>query len=202
MWWWVIVALAGLVLLILLVLCIPLDLIFHINTSESPAYQVRLLWLFGLLDKDLRKAQERPQKREKAATVRRKERRHGISPHTVYRVLRTTGLFSQLKRLVLSIYRSFKIKDLAANLKLGLGNPADTALLFAITGPANFLLSFLPYEITIWPTFDGDLAFEAYVHGAARLWPILLLFACLKFIFSLPVMRIARTLVMTQWKRA
>ena len=204
MWLWVIVALAALVIVILLVLCIPLDLIVHVNTSESPAYKVRLLWLFGLIDQDLRKTTgKKPAKKEKVAEVRTKKKPgRGISPSTIYRILRTTGLFSQVKRLLTGIVNSLKIKHLAANLKLGLENPADTALLFAVTGPVNFLLSLLPYRITIWPTFDSDLALEAYVHGAARLWTILLVFALLKFIFSWPALQITRILVTTRWKKA
>lgn len=203
MWLWVIVALAALVIVILLVLCIPLDLIVHVNTSESPAYKVRLLWLFGLVAKDLKKARgKKPAKKEKAAEVRAKKKRgRVISPGTIYRILRTTGLFSQVKRLLTGIVNSLKIKHLAANLKLGLENPADTALLFAVTGPVNFLLSLLPYKITIWPTFDSDLALEAYVLGAARLWPVLLVFALLKFIFSWPALQITRILVTTRWKK-
>ncbi len=202
MWLWVIIALAALVIVILLLLCIPLDLTVQVNTSKSPACKLRLLWLFGLIDHDLRKPREKPQEKRKAGTAREKKRGRSIRPDTIYRILRTTGLFSQVKQLLAGIVNSLKIKHLAANLKLGLENPADTALLFAITGPVNFLLSLLPYDITIWPTFDSDLAFAAYVQGIARIWPILLVFALLKFIFSLPIMRIARILVATRWKKA
>ena len=202
MWLWVIIALAALIIVILLVLCIPLDLTVQIDNSKSPACKIRLLWLFGLIDQDLRKIKEKTKEKRKAGTVREKKRGRGIRPDTLYRILRTTGLFSQVKQLLAGIVNSLKIKHLAANLKLGLENPADTALLFAITGPVNFLLSLLPYDITIWPTFDSDLAIEAYVHGIARLWPILLVFALLKFIFSLPIIRIARILVTNRWKKA
>ena len=199
MWWWVIIAL---VVLVLLALCIPLDLIVHVNTNESPACRLRLLWLFGIVDQDLKKHREKTAKKEKPAKAKGTKRRHGITPATICQVLKTRGISSQLKRLVLGIYRSLRIKELAAHLKLGLENPADTALLFAITGPLNFFFSLLPYKITIAPTFDSDLALEASIHGIARLWPVLLLFAVAQFIFSVPALHIARIVIRARWKKA
>lgn len=192
---WVFITLVSLIVLIILVLCVPLDFIFYVNTSERPAFRGRLLWLFGLVDWDIRKdkGKIKREKGERAARARRKPSPR-ISASTIVQILRTSGLFAQLRRLVAGIFKSLKIKELAANIKLGLENPADTALLFAMAGPVNFLLSLLPYKISVWPSFDGDITFEAYLQGAARLWPILLVLALLKFVFSLPALRIARTL--------
>jgi len=67
MWWWVIIAL---IVLVLLALCIPLDLIVHVNTNKSPACRLRLLWLFGLIGKDLKKHREKTTKKEKPAKAR------------------------------------------------------------------------------------------------------------------------------------
>ncbi len=192
---WVIIALFSLILLVILVLCIPLDLIFQVNTSESPTFRIRLLWFLGLIDRDLKKPKKKADKKEKPARVRQKSRRR-ISASTIYQILRTRGLFTQLRRLVVSIFRSLKIKELSANIKLGLENPADTAFLFALIGPANFLLSMLPYKINVWPSFDGDLPLEAYLHGAIRVWPILVILASLRFVFSIPALKVSRTLIM------
>jgi len=192
---WVIVALVSLIILIILVLCIPLDLVFQANVSESPSFRLRLLWLFGLIDKDLKKAKEKPQKKEKITRAGQKPRRR-INARIVYRILRTRGIFTHLRHLVISIFRSLKIKELAANIKLGLENPADTALLFALLGPLYFLLNKLPYEINVLPSFDGDISLEAYLHGVIRLWPILLILALLRFVLSVPALRIYKTLIL------
>jgi hypothetical protein len=194
MWLWVIIALASLTILTILVLCMPLDLVFQVNTSESPMFRGRLLWLFGLVDWELKKTGGKPEKKQKPAETRRKRGRK-ISASTIFQILRTRGLFTQLRRLVVDILRSLKIKKLAANIKLGLENPADTAILFAVTGPFSFLCSLLPYQISVLPSFDGDIIFEAHLHSTTRLLPILLVLALLKFVFSLPALRVARTLV-------
>jgi len=206
MWLWVIVALLCLLLLILLILCIPLELILSITLNESPTYKLRLLWLFGLLDRELKKTPGEPKQptpKEKVTKLRRKQKRW-ISLITIYRIARIAGLWQQLKQLAVGIFTSLKIRELTANLKLGLESPADTAWLFAIAGPANFFFSLLPHQhqITISPSFEGDLVFDASVHSIVRLWPILVVFALLKFVFSLPAMRVAVTFVAIRWKRA
>jgi hypothetical protein len=193
---WVIVALVSLIVLIILILCIPLALVFQVNTSKSPVFQIRLLWLFGLIDRDLKKAKkEEPEKEEKITRGEPKPKRR-ISASTVYQILRTRGLFTHLRRLLVSVFKSLKIKELAANIKLGLENPADTALLFALLGPLYFLLNKLPYEINVLPSFDGDITLEAYLHGVIRLWPILVVLALLRFVFSVPAIRISKTLIL------
>jgi hypothetical protein len=193
---WVIVALVSLIVLIILILCIPLDLVFQVNTSKSPVFRIRLLWLFGLIDTDLKKAkEEEPEKKDEISRVEPKPRRR-ISASTVYQILRTRGLFTHLRRLVINLFRSLKIKELAANIKLGLENPADTALLFALLGPLYFLLNKLPYKINVLPSFEGDIALEAYLHSVIRLWPVLVILALLRFVFSAPALRISKTLLL------
>jgi len=190
---WVIVALVSLIVLIILILCIPLALVFQVNTSKSPVFQIRLLWLFGLIDRDLKKAKK--EEPEKITRGEPKPKRR-IKASTVYRILRTRGLFTHLRRLLVSVFKNLKIKELAANIKLGLGNPADTALLFVLLGPLYFLLNKLPYEINVLPSFDGDITLEAYLHGVIRLWPILVVLALLRFVFSVPAIRISKTLIL------
>lgn len=192
---WGIVGLVSLIILIILVLCIPLDFFFQINISESPSFKFRLLWLFGLVGKDLRKAREKPEKKEKISKDEQKPGRK-INTSSVYQILKIKGLFNNLRRLVVGTFRSLSIKDLTANIKLGLENPADTAILFAFLGPLYYLLNKLPYEINVSPSFDGDINLEAYLHGVIRLWPILIVPALLRCIFSLPALRIFKILVL------
>lgn len=194
MWWWVIIALVSLFILVILILCIPLDLVFQVNTSENPVFRGRLLWFFGLVHWDLKKPGGNAGKKQEVAETRRK-RTHKISANTIFQITRTRGLFTPLKRLVIDISRSLKVKKLAANIKLGLENPADTAMLFAITGPLDFLFRLLPCQISILPSFDDDIIFEASLHSTTRLLPLLVVLALLKFVFSLPALRIARIFV-------
>jgi len=95
-----------------------------------------------------------------------------------------------------------KIRELGANLRIGLDNPADTGLLFALIGPATLFLSpAFPHEIRVQPSFDAEAVFEGHLYGAVRLHPIQLAPPFLRFICSLATIRAIKTLVLTKWKR-
>jgi len=124
MWLWIIVALICLLLLIVLILCIPVDLVFSFTINESPAYKVRLLWFFGWIDTELRRKNDTSEKKKLAAKATKKQRQR-IRVRTVYRILKMRGLWSQFTRLISGIFKSLKVKELTAHLKLGLENPAE-----------------------------------------------------------------------------
>ena len=108
----------------------------------------------------------------------------------------------KITELVKDILGQLKIKELAVNYRLGLGNPADTGLLFALIGSTTPFLHFPPqYQIRVQPSFSDETAFEGYLHGVLRLRPIKLIRPLLRFVFSLAVLRVAKILVLSKWKR-
>ncbi len=196
---WIAVTLISLALLIILVLCVPIDVAFYICTHTSHKFRIRLIWLFGLVDKELEKGKEKTEKK----IIKDKQRhRGGISASTIFQILKTKGLITQLKQLVVDIFNCFKIKRLGADLVIGLDNPADTGLLFAIAGPVNnFLSSYFHYDISLQPSFDNEATLKGDLHGVIRSWPIRFIRPITRFIFSLPAFRVVKTLVATKWKR-
>lgn len=180
--------LVSLAVLIIFTLCVPLELALHFDTDRKPKFSIRIRWLFGIVSKDLRKTGQRG--------TRGKIR-------TAFQVLRTRGLLRQVSRLLRGIISRIKIRELRANLKIALDNPADMGFLFAFVAPVNYLLSsYTPYEISIQPSFNDDAILEGYLHGTARLQPILLVPPLLGFAFSPPIMRTIKTLVSARWRRS
>jgi hypothetical protein len=198
---WVIAILAGLVGLIILVLCVPLDAALDLDTSAKPKFRLRLAWLFGIISKEIGREKKKPEKKGKTTKEKRKKKR-GIGFSTILRILRSRGLLRQFKDLVKDILGQLKIKELVVNLKLGLDDPADTGLLFAIVGATTPFLN-LPsqYQIRMQPSFYGEALFEGHLHGVLRLWPIKLVRSFIRFVFSLAVLRVAKILVLSKWKR-
>ncbi|MCX6009611.1 MAG: hypothetical protein NTW48_06210, partial [Chloroflexi bacterium] len=95
-----------------------------------------------------------------------------------------------------------KIKELVANFKVDLDNPADTGFLFAFIAPVNLLLSyFSPHQIRIEPSFAGETIIEGHIYGAVRLRPIQLAAPLIGFAFSLPTVRAGTKLVLSNWRR-
>ena len=191
---WVIATLAGLVGLIILVLCVPLDAVLSMDASGRPKFRLRLVWLFGLISKEVSREEKKPEEKLK--------KKRGIGLRNTLKILRTRGLPGQLKDLVRSLLGQLKIKELAANLKLGLHNPADTGLLFALIGSTTSFLS-LPsqYQIRVQPSFYDETVFEGHLHGVLRLRPIKLVGPFMRLVFSLAALRVVKILVLSKWKR-
>ncbi len=191
---WVIATLAGLVGLIILVLCVPLDAVLSMDASGRPKFRLRLVWLFGLISKEVSREKKKPEEKLK--------KKRGIGFRNTSKILRTRGLPGQLKDLVRNLLGQLKIKELAVNLKLGLHNPADTGLLFALIGSTTSFLS-LPsqYQIRVQPSFYDETVFEGHFHGVLRLRPIKLVGPFMRLVFSLAALRVVKILVLSKWKR-
>lgn len=197
---WVVAALAGLVVLTAFILCVPIDASFNLTVSKNTRFRIRLIWLFGLIRKELHRKEKKPEKKEKRKEKPKKKRRIKFS--TVIKILRTKGLLRQIKNLVKGVLRQFRIKELVADLRLGLDDPAETAILFAVVGVTRPFIN-LPskYRISVQPYFHDEVVFEGYLNGILRLQPIRLVWPVLRFIFSMAVLRVMKILVLSRWRR-
>lgn len=176
-------------------------MVLRIDVYGRPRFSLRLAWLFGLVGKEIRKGDKKPEEKKRAAEGKPEPGRRRISAKTVFEVLRTKGLPGQFKRLLKEVFIRFKIKDLGVDFRVGLDNPADTGLFFAISGPAIlFMNSSFPHKIRVQPAFD-EAVLEGYSYGTVRLWPIQLFLPFLRFVFSLATIRVVKTLVLGRWKR-
>jgi len=199
---WVAATLAGLVVLLALVLCVPLNVTLRLDMYGKPKFRLRLAWLFGLVAKEVRKGREKPKEKRKVVKGKpetaEKRRRAGV----ILDILRTKGLLRQVKNLLRDLFSCLRIRDFGASLRVGLDNPADTGLLFAVIGPVvPWLSSTCPTRLRVQPSFADEAVFEGYLYGAVRLRPIQLVIPFLGFVLSLPTLRVIKTLVRSKWKR-
>ena len=199
---WVIATLASLAVLIILVFCVPLDMTFHMEAYGRPKFRMRLLWLFGLLSKELGKGKRKPEEKKRVAEGKPKRRKSRIRATTILQILRTKGLLRRLGGLLRNTISRLSIKEFRANFRVGLDDPADTGLLFAVIGPAtSFLNSSWHHQIRVEPSFEDEAVFEGYLYGTVRLRPIQLVPPFIRFVFSLSTIRVLKVLVLTKWKR-
>ena len=197
---WGIIVVASLVALFFFVLYVPLEMVLNTDVYGKPKFRLRLSWLFGLISKEITGKKEKPEEKRRAAKGKKKHRRRDAM--IIFRIIRTKGALRQLKELLKDVLSCLKIRNLVADFKIGLGNPADTGLLFTIIGPAAaFLGSSHLHQIRFEPSFSDDAVLQGYSHGTIRLRPIQLIPPFLKFIFSLTALRIARTLILSKWRR-
>lgn len=173
---------------------------FHADVNGRPRVRLRFSWLFGLVRQEIAGKKGKPSEKKRATRAGRKRRRADIM--LIFRVLKTKGLLKRLQELLKDMFSRFNFRDLVADFKVGLGDPADTGLLFAIIGPATALFgSSRLYQIKLEPDFGDDAVLQGYSYGVIRLRPIQLVTPALKFTFSLTTVRLARTLILSKWKR-
>ena len=190
---WFIITLASLTAVLIFILCVPIEVALRADVYGKPKFRLKLSWFYVLVRRDLAK-------REKKVAEKRYEPETGKTKlRDIIKVLRTRGLLSQLKYLVKDVLSCFKIRNLIADFTVGLGDPADTGLLFAFAGPAaSWLNSSFPCHIRIRPSFEDEGTLEGYSHGVVRLRPIRLVIPALRFAFSPAAMRTVKKLVLTK----
>ena len=193
---WAIAVLASLAVLLVFLLCVPVDMVLHLDKNGRPRLRLRLSWLFGLVSKEITRGKKQPKEKKAKDKQERGKSRQGR--RFIFQILGTKGLLQQFKNLIKGMLSRLKIRNLAVNLKVGLDDPADTGLLFAVIGP---IVSFLPYDITVQPSFTGEATWEGYSRGKIRIRPIQLIPPLLKFIFSPATIRAIKTVVTDKWKR-
>jgi len=199
---WVVATLASLAAIIIFVLCIPLNAVLDIDIYGRPKFRLRLVWFFGLVSRGITKRRKQPKEEKRIAEGKRKPKKRKIKARTIFKILRTRGLLGQLKRLLRDILKCLKIRDLKADFRVGLDDPADTGLLFALIGPTIFFLgSSRVHEIRVQPSFEDEAVFEGYLRGAVRLIPIQLVIPLLRFVFSWATLRLIKILVLAKWER-
>lgn len=197
---WVIAVLASLAVVITLLLCIPLDLVFRTSIYGKLKSSIRLVWLFGLVSKELRRVRKESDEK-KAVEHKQKHQDWTRGIKVTSETLRTKGFLEQLISFLKRIFRRIKVKEFTADFKVGLENPADIGLLFAFLAPLNLLLRyFSPHHIRLEPSFTSEAIIEGYLNGAVRVRPIHVAAPVIGFAFSLPTLRAMKKLVFSKWK--
>jgi len=196
---WIIITLLSIIAVLILILCVPLELAFQVNIPGKPRIRFKLLWIFGLVGREMVGRKKLEEKIVPEKPKLEKKKRHFKD---IFVILRTKGLLKQLQIFIRDLLRCLKIRDLNADIKVGLGSPDDTGLLFAFVGPSVvWLSSTLPFSINVQPAFEDEVTFEGYARGKVRLRPIQLFVPIVKFLSSLATFRLMKNFAVNRWKR-
>ena len=180
---------AGIILLLILMLSIPVELVFDLEIPGEAKPRVRVGWLFGLVWKEIRRRKRKPKRKKKRS----------LKPFLS--LLRTRGLPGNLLKLARKILSRVKVRQLDADLRVGLDDPVDTGMLWSVMWPALVSLnSSGPVKVRIEPSF-AEPALEASVHGRIRLFPIEIVGSLLGFVLSPAGLRAARLMVVSRWRQ-
>jgi len=186
----VLVALACLFALILILLCIPVDILLRIERYEKIKFSIHFGWLFGLINKELKQAERKSHKKE--------ERKFSFD---MLKELPIKGLFKQIRRLLEDISGRFSIRKINMDVTAGFDDPADTGYLCAAVYPVLTFYSSENCNINFNASFEGKGILQGYAEGALRLLPIRFIVPLLRFIFSGAVFKTLRIMMAQRWKK-
>ena len=173
---------------LLALLAVPVNLDFRFEGIEPLGGQVTIRWLFGAvaLRVPLRRAGRRSsesqaQPRAGRAPAKGAEcRRLG----NAVAILRQAELRRRVLRLLRDLVAAARFHELRLRLRLGLGDPADTGLLWAFLWPlATAAHNLRNADVRIEPEFI-DAAFEFRAAGRLRLIPLQIVALAIGFILS------------------
>lgn len=182
--------------LLVLLLAVPIDVAFRWRGVEAAEGQIAIGWLFGLVKfRVLLPDTAKPPARTASQAVKPRARRDARTSHgQVLVALRQAAFRHRAYRLLRDLLHAVRLRELRLGLRLGLGDPADTGLLWALVGPLNAAAQNLRNaRVRIEPDFIAP-AFEVEAHGRCMLVPLQILLLVIVFALSPASIRAWRTL--------
>lgn len=175
-----------LIVLVLGLLAIPLSLSFSITRHQQLQGYARFRWLFGLVRFQTQFPFETKQVRHKKRqpTAKPKTFKKKNNTHSGIALFKQSAFRRHMMKFLKSILRASHAQNLYLKLRIGLGDPADTGILWAVMGPLSGMMKNLQgTTIEIEPEFI-DAVMEVESHGNFRLIPLQFIAVVMIFIFS------------------
>ncbi len=193
------VLLAACFLLALLVLlAVPVDVAFRLEHVEALEGRLTVRWVFGLVKVRTAVPRARRQPAKPEGGPKRAEKRVPRKPHrppaAFLAALRQTAFRRRVYRFGHDLVRAAHVTRLRLRMRLGLGDPADTGLLWGIVGPLHAMAQGLrAADVRIEPEFV-DPVLELQAQGRLLVFPLQFLALAVSFALSPSSIRAWRTL--------
>ena len=183
---------AGVFLLVVLLLAVPVTVEFAVSGTPSAQKTFHVKWAFGLLTirnpgyrsaKPAGTLDKKPTTRKKPANKKWGRKGSGVAVALV----RRRESRRRIIQFIGDLWSALQKRDVRLHLRAGLGDPADTGLLWAVVGPVAGFLASLPHSaIRIEPDFF-DPVFELNSSGRIRFIPLQLVYLVIALLLSPPI---------------
>lgn len=146
---WPLIVAAALVGAIVLVLAMPVRLTV---TGDGTRFRVRVHALLGLVSTELRRSEGS----STPSSKKRQPERPGRSARRFWAMARSRGLVPRVQRLLARLWAALRIRELSGVARIGLVDPADTGVFWAVLGPLAILLSRRFPDFVLQPSFTDE----------------------------------------------
>ena len=176
------------IFLFLLVLIIPVETAFKLKSREKPYGKIVLSLMFGLITYPIypqkaKIAKDKPKAPKPKKGKRPKDRRRFL------KLIGNTKLLSSIIHTIRSLLSSIKPDLEKFYLRFGIGDPADTGVVWGCLGPiSGFLYSLNNKNFAIEPDFF-EPAFDLEAEGRLSIVPFEIILIFLRFLISPTVLK-------------
>jgi len=169
-------------LLIVALLAIPVEIAFNVQRREKFHFAVSIGWLFGVVSAPLSDSGSGPsseRRKKKSRKGQKKDR-----SRKAFSVVVNTRFQRRVIRFLKDILGAIRMPAFTLRARLGLGDPADTGMLWGIVGPlAAVLADARNSAVYIEPEFMHE-TFELDCSGKVRVIPIQFVYIAALFFLS------------------
>ena len=188
----VLLTLAVVLSALIVLLAIPLSLSFSVTRLQAVEGYIQLRWLFGLVNIKTNIPIKTTTK-ERTKTSHHKKPKRKNNGNDIVALLKQSSFRQHMMKFIKRVLRASNAENLYLKLRIGLGDPADTGLLWAILGPVSGMMKNLQsMQIDIEPDFIDEVM-EVNSHGQFHLIPLQLIALVIGFILSPTTLRALRT---------
>ncbi len=179
-------AIAFILLLLVVLLTMPVTLLFQLSRRRHFEGYVMLQWAFGLVQvripvSGIQQKARAPREKKKKRSQRRSH--GGAKPLAL---IRYRPFRRRVFRLLSGLWRAIRKEDVVLQIRLGLGDPADTGRIWALVGPVSALLANVKeMQVEIEPEFM-EAVFELDSRGTIRIIPLQIIALVVAFFLSPP----------------
>ncbi len=155
------------------VLAIPVALRFNLSWHGRLTQRFEVIWAFGLVRGRLAPQPPCESDDERSAQARRaRSAARPNNPAGVLRALRCRPFRRRIMRFIGALWHAIGKDGVRLDVRVGLGDPADTGRLWALLGPCAALLQRVPdVAVAVEPEFE-QATLEVDSSGALRLVPL------------------------------
>jgi hypothetical protein len=167
-------AVATCLLTFMILLAMPLTVQFELSWRNTLQGHVKLVWLLGLVRIRFSPSTNQPTSTGEEKWAQRFERAQPSSDRktNLFSGIRQKAFRRRILRYLQDCWRAIHKKDLTLHARVGLGDPADTGMLWAILGPIGVMLDHVPQaSVHIEPEFI-EATLELDSSGNIRFIPL------------------------------
>lgn len=176
------------VFLVLLIglLAIPVSVTFQVSWPRAFQDNIELKWAFGLVSLGFPSDRSQAPSTQEEILEQRLEHVGSSSRknHNILPLIRQKVFRRRIIKFVCDLWHAFHKRDIICRLRIGLGDPADTGLLWSFIGPvAGILANFKDASFEFEPEFI-DTTFELDSSGSIRFIPLQIIYLIIGMLLS------------------